>query len=191
MNRIKLIGPEDQNLIDNALKLPFDVEVSGTKLILLHIPERIHTFTSFDCPHAVYAYPMHENPTPSNVVPYLSTLGASWSIAYNDKTKLSDYYNNIQYTTIFRNNKEFLTIPGNKAYSLNKALYMLESLIPEHPLNLNFRGYDRDMIGRGVKYKDESGVIERYLDGEAVITIRMLITAKEIKVSIFDSNILY
>lgn len=89
-----------------------------------------------------------------------------------------------------RNGQAFLTIHGPSEYSLTKAIFMINSDIPEHPLNLNFRGYEKNMIGIHVRYKGKVAFIKRYYMGEANV---LLDTSGygDVKLSIFSKEISY
>lgn len=162
---IRLITAEDiPNL--KYTKLEWDVEVNGVPYQVINVPGFAHCLgghLDYGDGNCYWAYPLGEDLTIDNLVEFDGEPGAAWGIEYTPTNSIRTKWGE---TEIRNGRKLVITRNGKPFYSelltLHKALaYIQDGLIHEHPLDLNFRGYDSKAIGRKVWYRSEPGVIER------------------------------
>ena len=85
--------------------------------------------------------------------------------------------------------------------------YVLDNRLDEHPMELNNRDFDKEVIGRKVWWRSEPGVITQYCKGQAAVIIEpdgierftvpreyadddfLVEEDRDVKASIFDKHI--
>ena len=72
-------------------------------------------------------------------------------------------------------NHVWITRNGEKFYfthSIDYALHLIKNVIPEHPLELNLRGFDKQCVGKKILYRSEPAIIISYVDGDGCVIIK-------------------
>lgn len=114
----------------------------------------------------LWMYPLDEEPSYENLIRYnLNGCGVSWGYKYEPYNYATSKYGKYEAITtggvmITRNGKDFYHCKRG----IHQALDIINH-IDEHPLDLNFRGFEKDMIGRKVWWRSEPGIITRWIDG--------------------------
>jgi hypothetical protein len=162
----------------------------------------------------MWVYPRDEEPTNENLIPFSSDHYVQWGIIFQPRNEFRTRHgdvevNSIGGVTITRNGVEFYTVCGGIEYGIAEARHLIHK-IQEHPLDLNFIDFDKNMIGRKVWWRSQPGIITKYIHRQACVIIepdeidRFEIPAefnndsdcmifnddeKDIKADIFDAHI--
>lgn len=191
MSKIRLIKPDTTIKELHIDHINWDVEIKGVPYQIVRIEGYVHTIRGKHGDNDLWMYPLGQEPSYENLLQYNSYKpGPCWGI----KMEPYNYVKDEECRTatgamITRNGRDFYYCSGPIGFS--QAQYMISGIIDEHPALLNFRDFDKHLIGREIMYRNQNAVIKTYLggtDARIVITLENNMS-KEAVTTIFDPMI--
>ena len=177
MVSINLIEKKD---IDTLVykKMPWDVTIGKKPYQVIRVEGHAHTIGGkLDWGdgkgNCFWAYPYDEEMSFDNLVEFDGVPGARWGIEYYPTNYIKCKYDESEirrgrHLVITRNEEPFY----EGFMTFHEALsYILDNRLDDHPMDLNNRDFDKNVIGRKVWWRSEPGVITHYCKGQAAVII--------------------
>ena len=175
---------DDLHLLDEKTDLsnikPFDWDlvIGSQPYYVCKIPDRCHSIkwhNGQETRQCLWCYPRDEKPTIDNLIEYDLPSPVAWGIEYKEDHSITFKWDesetrNSCRTMITRNGEPFYTVGGGMAYSIPKAMTLIND-IEEHPLEFDTIDYDKKMIGRKIWYRSQPGKITRFVKGQCCVII--------------------
>lgn len=172
MSKIKLIDKYTDISKLKMSKYNWDVVVNGVPYQVVRIERYVHSIGGKHSENDLWMYPLSQEPSYKNLVEYnCDGCGVCWGIRFEPHNYKRTKYDE---TECFTTRGAMITRNGEDFYFCNCGIDEARYLIPllsEHPLNLNERDFDSNMIGRKIWWRSEPAIIKRYVKGQAAVII--------------------
>ena len=175
MIKINLIKKQDMETLVYR-KMPWDVTVGKRPYQVIKVEGHVHTIggkLDWGEGNCFWAYPYDEEMSIDNLVEFNGEPGARWGIEYYPTNYFKCKWDEAEirkgrHLVITRNEEPFY----EGFMTFHEALsYVLDNRLDEHPMELNNRDFDKEVIGRKVWWRSEPGVITQYCKGQAAVII--------------------
>ena len=173
---LRLIKEEDIETLKYE-KLDWDVVVHGRPYQVIRAEGFAHCSggkLDWGEGNCFWAYPLDEEMTYGNLIEFDGVPGARWGIEYSP----SHYIKSKWGETEIRSSRKLIITRNDEPFydgfmTIHDALAMvLDNKLDDHPLNLNFRDFDKKCVGRKVWWRSEPAIIERYINGQACVILK-------------------
>jgi hypothetical protein len=176
MIEINLIKKQDMDTLVYK-KMPWDVTVGKIPYQVIKVEGHAHTIggkLDWGEGNCFWAYPYGEEMSFDNLIEFDGEPGARWGIEYYPTNYIKCKYDETEirkgrHLIITRNEEPFY----EGFMTFHEALsYILDNRLDDHPMDLNNRDFDKNVIGRKVWWRSEPGVITHYCKGQAAVIIK-------------------
>lgn len=147
-------------------KYKWDVFCNGQSFDLYRIEDYYHSSGGRWGDNCYWICPMGEKPTYENLIQF-SGEACCWSFTVTSKNYIKSKWGDTEMRhnysiSILRNNQEFYTFGANNMdWGISKARQLLFE-VSEHAISFNERGFENDIVGRKIYWREQPAVIRSY-----------------------------
>lgn len=173
MCEIKLIEKDTDIKSLKMSKYNWDTVVYGKPYQVVKIEGYVHTIGGYWKENNLWMYPRYEEPTYENLIEYsVPGNGVCWGYRYEPHLYVRTKWDE---TECFRTGGVMITRNGADFYfcrgGIDEAKWLLHG-IDDHPIDLNFYDFEKNVIGRKVWWRSEPGIITSWVGhGQACVII--------------------